>query len=130
MTKILVMLAFLCGSLSLPLSALAPAAVDDTDQQPVASASSASNPVVEWNKTLLMIVRTPGAQPRTIHPTRSFAIMHAAIYDAVNSIDRTHKSYLFHLSAPPRHASKDPPTHPAPPHSLRPSYPAFLAPPT
>ena len=107
MTKILVMLAFLCGSLSLPLSALTPAVVDDTDQQPVASASSASNPVVEWNKTLLMIVRTPGAQPRTIHPTRSFAIMHAAIYDAVNSIDRTHKSYLVHLSAPPRHASED-----------------------
>src|SRR5260370_41274267 len=107
MTKILVMLAFLCGSLSLPLSALTPAAVDDTDQQSVASASSASNPVVEWNKTLLMIVPTPGAQPRTIHPTRSFAIMHAAIYDAVNSIDRPHTSYLVHLSTPPRHASKN-----------------------
>src|SRR5260370_33347066 len=107
MTKILVMLAFLRGSRSVPLSALTPAAVDDTNQQPEAAASSASNPVVEWNKTLLMIVRTPGAQPRTIHPTRSFAIMHAAIYDAVNSIDRTHKSYLVRLSAPPRHASED-----------------------
>src|SRR5260370_14144472 len=107
MTKILVMVAFLCGSLSLPLSALTPSAVDDTNQQPEASASSASNPVVEWNKTLLMIVRTPGAQPRTIHPSRSLAIMHAAIYDAVNSIDRTHKSYLVHLSVPPRHASED-----------------------
>src|SRR5260370_34325530 len=107
MTKILVMLAFLCGSLSLPLSALTPAVVDDTDQQPAPSASSASNPVVEWNKTLLMIVRTPGTQPRTIHPTRSFAIMHAAIYDTVNFIDRTHKSYLVHLSVPPRHAAED-----------------------
>src|SRR6266436_6765268 len=55
--------------------------------------------VVQWNKTLLSIVRTTGAQPATIHPTRSFAIMHAAIYDAVNAIDGTHKPYLVRLSA-------------------------------
>jgi hypothetical protein len=30
--------------------------------------------VIQWNKTLLAIVRTPGAQPATVHPTRSFAI--------------------------------------------------------
>ena len=46
-----------------------------------------------------MIVRTPGAQPATIHPTRSFAIMHAAIYDAVNAIDGTHQPYLVRLGA-------------------------------
>jgi len=55
--------------------------------------------VVQWNRTLLVIVRTPGAQPPTIHPTRSFAIMHGAIYDAVNAIDGTHKPYLVRLSA-------------------------------
>jgi membrane-associated phospholipid phosphatase len=55
--------------------------------------------VVQWNRTLLVIVRTPGAQPATIHPTRSFAVMHAAIYDAVNAIDGTHKPYLVRLSA-------------------------------
>src|SRR6202045_2121611 len=55
--------------------------------------------VVQWNRTLLVIVRTPGAQPATIPPTRSFAIMHAAIYDAVNAIDGTHKPYLVRLSA-------------------------------
>jgi hypothetical protein len=55
--------------------------------------------VVQWNRTLLVIVRTPGAQPATVHPTRSFAIMHAAIYDAVNAIDGTHKPYLIRLSA-------------------------------
>ena len=62
----------------------------------------ATNPVsqvIQWNRTLLMIVRTPGAQPATVHPTRSFAIMHAAIYDAVNAIDSTHKPYLVRLSA-------------------------------
>ena len=30
------------------------------------------NPVVQWNRTLLSILRTPGAQPATVHPTRSF----------------------------------------------------------
>src|SRR5690242_12908098 len=57
------------------------------------------NQVVQWNRTLLVIVRTPGAQPATIHPTRSFAIMHGAIYDAVNAIDGTHKPYLVRVSA-------------------------------
>ena len=46
------------------------------------------NPVVQWNQNLLLILRAPGAQPATIHPTRSFAILHAANYDAVNSIER------------------------------------------
>ncbi len=55
--------------------------------------------VVQWNRTLLRIVRTAGAQPVTIHPTRSFAITHAAIYDAVNAIDGTHRSYLIRLVA-------------------------------
>ena len=65
------------------------------------------NVVVQWNRTLLVIVRTPGAQPATVHPTRSFAIMHAAIYDAVNAIDGTHKPYLVHLTDASRFASQD-----------------------
>ena len=65
----------------------------------MAQAPKPASQVVEWNRTLLVIVRTPGAQPATIHPTRSFAIMHSAIYDAVNAIDGTHKPYLIRLSA-------------------------------
>src|SRR4030088_2106891 len=57
------------------------------------SAAVQDNPVIQWNKTLLTIVRTPGAQPATVHPTRSFAVMHAAMYDAVNAIDGTHRPY-------------------------------------
>jgi hypothetical protein len=64
------------------------------------------NPVVEWNRTLLSIVRTPGAQPATIHPTRSFAMLHAAIYDAVNVIDGTHAAYLVKLSTESRRATR------------------------
>ena len=56
--------------------------------------------VVAWNQELLHIVQTPGNQPAAIHPTRSFAIMHAAIYDAVVSITRQDQPYLISLSAP------------------------------
>ena len=39
----------------------------------MAQATKPVSQVVQWNQTLLVIVRTPGAQPATIHPTRSFA---------------------------------------------------------
>ncbi|GAA3454117.1 phosphatase PAP2 family protein [Dactylosporangium matsuzakiense] len=35
-----------------------------------------------WNAEQLAAVRTPGAQPATVHPTRSFALMHLAMRDA------------------------------------------------
>src|SRR5258707_665640 len=56
--------------------------------------------VIDWNKELLHIVQTPGAQPATVHPTRSYAILHAAIYDAVVSITRDAPAYVFSVSAP------------------------------
>jgi membrane-associated phospholipid phosphatase len=56
--------------------------------------------VVDWNKELVKIVNTPGAQPATIHPTRSFAILHVAIYDAVVSISHRNEPYLFSVNAP------------------------------
>jgi len=57
-------------------------------------------PVIDWNQLLLSIVNTPGAQPANIQPTRNFAIVHAAIYDAVNAVDRTHEPYLISVRAP------------------------------
>jgi hypothetical protein len=74
---------------------------------PDASPSQSVNLVVQWNKNLLVIVRTPGAQPAPIHPTRSFAMMHAAIYDAVNAIDGTHKPYLIRVTGVSPNASQD-----------------------
>ena len=83
------------------VASLATAATDEEQNpaQPV-------NAVVEWNRTLLAIVRTPGAQPATIHSTRSFAILHAAIYDAVNNIEPRFSPYLVRLPDVPRSASK------------------------
>jgi membrane-associated phospholipid phosphatase len=56
--------------------------------------------VIDWNRELLNILRTKGAQPATIHATRSFAILHAAIYDAVVSITGDAPAYLFRVPAP------------------------------
>ena len=71
------------------------------------SSGKAIDPVIQWNRNLLSIVRTPGAQPSTVHATHSFAIMHAAIYDAVNAIDGTHEPYLVHLKGVPPDTSQE-----------------------
>jgi len=39
--------------------------------------------IVRWNQELLRILRTPGQQPATVHPTRTFAMVHQAIHEAV-----------------------------------------------
>jgi hypothetical protein len=103
------------------------AAIDDEDQNSQNSPANSVNPVVQWNRTLLVIVRTPGAQPATMHPTRSFAIMHAAIYDAVNAIDRSHKPYLVRLSHISRFASQDAAAASAAHEVLVALYPTFQA---
>jgi len=107
MSKIFIAVALLCATLSLHSRSSYAASRDDDHRSPEDSAGGPVNPVVQWNKALLEIVRTPKAQPATVHPTRSFAIMHAAIYDAVNAIDRTHKSYLVSLAEVSRFASED-----------------------
>lgn len=94
----------LCATISVFENSTYAASIHEEGQ---VSNPSTVNPVVTWNATLLTIVRTPGAQPKTVHPTRSFAIMHAAIYDAVNAIDRTHEIYLVRLRGVSRSASQD-----------------------
>jgi hypothetical protein len=75
--------------------------------QPSSTSTVPLNPVIQWNRNLLAIVRTPGAQPGTIHPTRSFAMMHAAIYDAVDAVDRTHQPYRIQISGTSPDASQE-----------------------
>src|SRR6266576_2986553 len=85
------------------------------------------NAVVEWNRTLLAIVRTPGAQPATIHSTRNFAILHAAIYDAVNAIDGSHTPYLIRLTWVSPTASQEAAASAAAHEVLVALYPSFKA---
>jgi len=91
----------------------------------IGAQDQSANPVVQWNRALLVIVRTHGAQPATIHPTRSFALMHAAIYDAVNAIDGTHEPYLAHLTGVSRLAPQDAAAAAAAHEILGQLYPAF-----
>lgn len=107
MPRILIVFTLLCAGLSLLAGDSYGASPKDEHQGAIDSSAQPVNPVVQWNRTLLVIVRTPKAQPATVHPTRSFAIMHAAIYDAVNTIDRAHKPYLVRLSGISRFASQD-----------------------
>jgi len=107
MSKIWSVFAILCVGLAVLVGNSYGAASNDEHQEVLDSSAQPVNPVVQWNRTLLVIVRTPKAQPATIHPTRSFAIMHAAIYDAVNAINRTHQPYLVRLTGVSHFASQD-----------------------
>src|ERR1700724_2600070 len=103
MSKVLVTLALLCASLQAQVTG---ASIAATAEPSVVNSAHAVNPVIEWNRTLLVILRTAGAQPPTIHSTRSFAILHVSIFDAVNNIDGTYGAYLVRLSNVSRLASQ------------------------
>jgi membrane-associated phospholipid phosphatase len=99
MSRSLLNLALICACLQVAVHAQTATPQIPSPTQPV-------NAVIEWNRTLLAIVRTPGAQSATIHSTRNFAILHAAIYDAVNNIDPHFSRYLVSLPNVPGSASK------------------------
>jgi hypothetical protein len=72
---------------------------------PPAHASASTpppEPVIQWNQFLLGIQATAGDQPATVHATYELAIMHAAIYDAVVSIDHSGTPYRTSVHAPRR----------------------------
>jgi membrane-associated phospholipid phosphatase len=83
-----------------PATVAAAAAGRDGASPPTSAAFSpgSGQSVVDWNKELITILGTPGAQPSTVHPTRSFAILQAAEYDAVVSI--THEGQPYQFSVP------------------------------
>ena len=122
-----IQLAFWGASLLVQAGGSCAVSANPENQSPQDPSSPQVNPVLQWNRALLVIVRTPGAQPATVHPTRSFAIMHAAIYDAVNAIDRTHRPYLVRLSGVPQDASQEAAAASAAHEVLIALYPAFKA---
>ena len=58
-----------------------------------------SDAVIDWNATLLNAIQASGqgGLPGTAPPlaARNQAIVHAAIYDAVNALNKSHSSYLL-----------------------------------
>src|ERR1700751_2506847 len=122
MSKTLVALALMCASLQAQVTGASTA----TNAEPSAARSDSSvNAVIEWNRTLLVIVRTPGAQPPTIHSTRNFAILHASIFDAVNNIAGTYSPYMVRLSNVSRPAPQPAAAEQAAHDVLVALYPAF-----
>jgi len=55
--------------------------------------------IINWNNVYLQAIRVNGGAPGPI--ARAGAMMHAAMYDAVNAINKTHKPYLPGLIALP-----------------------------
>jgi PAP2 superfamily len=91
------------GALSFGLAApvfAVPAGAAERSASAVALAAGSGRSVVDWNRQLITILATPNTQPATIHPTRSFAILQAAEYDAVASTAHGNRPYLFSFTAP------------------------------
>ena len=103
MAKSIFTFMLLCAALVTPGTSGALVITDVNDAPDVSSTQP--NPVIEWNRTLLQIVRTPRAQPATIHSTRNFAMLHIAIFEAVNSIDRSFEPYSDRMLRFSRRAS-------------------------
>jgi hypothetical protein len=82
---------------ALSSAALAAALPTASGAQPRAHAAqdaAAVDPVIQWNRFLLNVQATPGDQPATVHPTYELAMLHAAIHDAVVTIDHSGLRYL------------------------------------
>ena len=62
--------------------------------------AQAPDTVLEWNRILLTTLATPGATTPTVFFTRGPALMHVAIFEALNSFDRTFTPYLEYVDVP------------------------------
>ncbi|MBL9138074.1 MAG: phosphatase PAP2 family protein [Verrucomicrobiales bacterium] len=58
-----------------------------------------ADPVLDWNDLMIDGIRVDNSGPTL--STRNLAILHTAIYDAVNSVAQTHQPYRFRLTPPP-----------------------------
>ena len=56
--------------------------------------------ILEWNRILLTTLATPGATSPTVFFTRGPALMHVAIFDALNSFDQVYTPYFDRVSVP------------------------------
>jgi hypothetical protein len=66
---------------------------------PVAQAQE-TDVVIEWNRLLQTTIATPGALAPTIFFTRPYALLHVAIFDALNAVERRYRGYASEPNAP------------------------------
>ena len=62
------------------------------------SGTSFADVVTDWNEVMLDAVRATNTNPP--RATRAFAMMHGAMFDAINAFDREYTPYLFDSPAP------------------------------
>jgi hypothetical protein len=67
---------------------------------PAAARAQSSETIIEWNRQLMMTLATPGATQPTVFFTRGPALMHVAVFEALNSFDRTYTPYLGYIDVP------------------------------
>jgi hypothetical protein len=84
MSKTLVTLALMCASLHAQVTR---ASIAASAEPSVQSSAPAVNPVIEWNRTLLVIVRTSGAQPATIRRAASLFCTLLSTIPSTTSLD-------------------------------------------
>jgi hypothetical protein len=62
--------------------------------------SNAPDQVIAWNRELQSVLTAPGAQPASIHPTRTMAMTQIAVYDAVTGILRDGRQLVVRSPGP------------------------------
>ncbi len=55
----------------------------------------------DWNNITIQVIRNDTSQPGPTFGSRNMAMVHAAMFDAINSISETHTPYRLDLPAPP-----------------------------
>lgn len=66
---------------------------------PLDNGTGSGHEVIKWNQLALQILRIPGTQPLSNPGWRGLAMMHIAVFDAVNSIERSFTPYFIEVSA-------------------------------
>jgi hypothetical protein len=85
---------FLCSlSFAETLSAIEVNPQQETATRPIQNGNS----VTQWNAIALQVLTS---DPGLVLDSRAYAIMHAAIHDAVNGVERRYKPYTADLSSP------------------------------
>ena len=67
---------------------------------PVLAQPQSPETILEWNRILLASLATPGVASPTVFFTRPLAVMHVAVFDAINSFDRRYTPYVEWVTVP------------------------------
>lgn len=108
MKRIALLVSMMALAAALVTSAIASGRTSARHHRNLHARAGVSQPdqVIQWNEELQKVLVAPGAQPATIHPTRTMAITQIAVYDAVNGIRRRGEPLVVALRGP-RGASAD-----------------------